>query len=255
MIGCGIRVFAVSSVRAAANCCAWMKGRRFVLRAKTPGHDLGRGHGCGRLDMWRRVLRFPQAVVRKLVRVIHASVHALCVAADGCETGACMFVSVARHDRRRIAAELLCDCVQSLRGAWVVACGPFGGQFALLGVALCAEVTRGSVLCLLFLLLPHTRHIARREAAGVSPDSLTLALLSGGRAVGRARVTSQNGRVIYCTYKRTDATQLTSQRGPRQMADQTRLHFFCGRPRSCPGPATQNGTTWVYHTQLLLFVV
>ena len=127
MIGCGIRVFAVSSVRAAANCCAWMKGRRFVLRAKTPGHDLGRGHGCGRLDMWRRVLRFPQAVVRQLIRVIHASVpgsvHALCVAADGCETGACMFVSVARHDRRRIAAVLLCDCVQSLRGAWVVACG------------------------------------------------------------------------------------------------------------------------------------
>eukprot|EP00966_Prymnesium_polylepis_P308661 7132932-Prymnesium_polylepis.1 len=107
MIGGGIRVFAVSSVRAAANCCEWMKGRRFVLRAKTPGHDLGRGHYCGRLDMWRRVLRFPQAVVRQLVRVIHASVHALCVAADGCETGACMFVSVARHDRRRIAAELL----------------------------------------------------------------------------------------------------------------------------------------------------
>ena len=181
MIGGGIRVFAVSSVRAAATCCSWMKGRRFALRAKTPGHDLGRGHGCGRLDVWRRVLRFPQAVVRQLVRVVHASVHALCVAADGCETGACMFVSVARHDRRRIAAGLLCDCVQSLRGAWVVACGPFVGQFALLGVASCADVTRGSVLRLLSLPVAH---IARREAAGVSPDSLTLALLSGGRASG-----------------------------------------------------------------------
>ena len=118
--GCGIRVFAVSSVRAAANCCAWMKGRHFVLLAKTPGHDLGRGHGCGRLDMWRRVLRFPQAVVRQLIRVIHASVHALCVAADGCETGACMFVSVARetcvrNQRSHCEPRLMSECVISVR--------------------------------------------------------------------------------------------------------------------------------------------
>ena len=101
-----------------------------------------------------------QVVVRQVVRVVRASVHALCVAADRCDTGACMFASV-RHDRWRIAAELLCDRVLSLRGAWVVACGPFVGQFALLGVASCADVTRGSVLCL--LSLPVAR-IARREA-------------------------------------------------------------------------------------------
>ena len=65
----------------------------------------------------------------------------------------------------------------------MVACSPFVGPFALLDVASCADVTRVQ-LCARFACSTH-----RSASGSVSPDGLTLVLLSGGRAVGRARVT------------------------------------------------------------------
>ena len=63
----GIRAFTVRCVRGAADRCVRTRGRLSFARAQTLEREPGCRHGCRRWDVWRCVLRFPQALVRQVV--------------------------------------------------------------------------------------------------------------------------------------------------------------------------------------------